>query len=38
MATRAYLVSSGSHSRDVVRFEEERALIRGHPLSVEHPV
>src|ERR1041384_5163655 len=38
MAARANLVSSSAHPRDVVRFEELRALIRGHPLSGEHPV
>src|SRR5689334_4496029 len=38
MAARANLVSGHAHPRDVVRFEQERTLIRGHPLSGEHPV
>jgi hypothetical protein len=38
MAARSYLVSGSAHPRDVVRFEHLRALIRGHPLSGEHPV
>src|SRR5690349_10117914 len=38
MSARAYLVGRSAHPRDVVRFKKLRALIRGHPLTSEHPV
>ena len=35
---RAYLIGSGSHACDVVRFEQGPALVDGHPLAREHAI
>src|SRR5678816_709296 len=38
MAARANLVSSSAHPRDVVRFEELRALRNAHALTRQHAI
>jgi hypothetical protein len=38
MAARAYLIRCCAHARDVVRFEEQRALIYGHALTRKHAI
>src|SRR5678815_1229199 len=38
MAARAYLVGSSAHPRDIVRFEELRALLNAHAPTGKHAI
>jgi hypothetical protein len=38
MTPRAYLICGGAHTRDVVRFEQERTLLDRHAFTRKHAI